>query len=566
MFNKSVSKVDYSALLGEKTASDLTSGWLLTVTFADNTTKNIFATNTRIYSGVTWTATDSSGQTSDYTASNIGTASSLIIYDNSGNVIAKRKKHEYKWKEVDAFEGDYTGSLGKLTINGVGGVNLEGVSSAGTYKILTDGAYTADVYVDGKYYQVTLDKTAKTYTAVKPEAQVTFVSAHSTHAAATANLNVDYTLPTVENVEVGDFKFKGWYDNEDCTGTAITTIKPTTTAPVTVYARWIEKVDIVYNMNGHGSADNARAFPEERFDLPSASTISEAGWVFKGWFEKPDFSDYAKSYITPVAGTAVQVYAKWVKEVTLTVVYATQTGNADITAKPNEVKKYGAGDYVSLSKPSLTGGMAFDYWYTIVDEQEIPYSESKINDDLTVYCKWKTAHVLTGSYKGFNYCSSGSNKEFTSFGSTANVTADGSYTGRGSGKIAKDSNGVYSYDSGKKYLAVDESEGIIAEAWSTNASGLGTDFNIYFSKSLKSVKASANLTSSGWTGCLTVTYSDNTTVNVLIYNNKIYSGVTWNDGVDALGTKNAESLVIKDKDGNTIVTIADKTATAGSAA
>ena len=64
---------------------------------------------------------------------------------------------------------------------------------------------------------------------------------------------------------------------------------------------------------------------------------------------------------------------------------------------------------------------------------------------------------------------------------------------------------------------------------------------------------------------MTVT-RDGETFNVLVYNDKVYGGVTWNDGVSALDTKDVDSLVVKDADGNVIVTIAGKVATAGSAA
>lgn len=561
LFKKLIKSGENSVSFGSKS---LTDGKLLSLVFADGSTENLFITNTRIYSGVTWAATDADGNPATYSAQKVGNASTVTVYDRSGNIIMRRGKDGSTWKDLDDYAGEYSGDLGTLKFNGVGGVTLDGVAAAGKYTIV-DGDYTADVYVNECYYQVTLNKSGSSYVYVKPMATVTFVSAHSTHTAVSANVNIAIDLPTVETTEVGDFKFKGWYADADYSGMAITTFKPASTDAVEVYARWVEKVDIVYDMGGHGEKANDRVFPEERFTLPAVDTITADGWVFRGWYSNADLTGSAVTYITPTAGKSTTVYAKWDEVVTLTVVYATEADNAAIAALPNGTFEFGSGDTVTLQAPEETGGKVFGYWYTLVDSEEVVYNPSKITADMTVYCKWISPVPMYGSYKGFNLYSSTAGKTQTSFSQSFNCTGDGSITGRGSGSASDITDDTFMYDNGKRYVAYDAKYGIVAEKYTASNTTLGNDFNIYFKGKPTSVDASVNLVSSGWASVLTVT-RDGETFNVLIYKDKVYGGVTWNEGVSALDTKDVDSLVVKDANGNVIVTIAGKVATAGSAA
>lgn len=561
LFKKLIKSGENSVTFGSKA---LTDGKLLSLVFADGSTENLFVTSTRIFSGVTWTATDANGNAATYSAKNVGDASTVTVYDRSGNIIIRRGKDGSTWKDLDDYAGEYSGDLGALKFNGVGGVTLDGVAAAGKYTIV-DGDYTADVYVNGCYYQVTLNKSGSSYAYVKPMATVTFVSAHSTHDAVSANVNISIDLPTVETTVVGDFKFKGWYASADYSGAAITTFKPASTDAVEVYARWVEKVDIVYDMGGHGEKANDRAFPEERFTLPAVDTITADGWVFRGWYSSAALTGSAVTYVTPTAGKSTTVYAKWDEVVTLTVVYATEADNAAIAALPNGTFEFGSGDTVTLQAPEETGGKVFGYWYTLVDGEEVVYKPSKITADMTVYCKWISPVPMYGSYNGFNLYGSTAGKTHTSFKASFNCTGDGSITGRGSGAATDITDDTFMYENGKRYVAYDAEYGIVAEKYSANNATLGNDFNIYFKGNPTSVDASVNLVSSGWASVLTVT-RDGETFNVLVYNDKVYGGVTWNDGVSALDTKDVDSLVVKDADGNVIVTIAGKVATAGSAA
>lgn len=313
LFNKFIKSGANSATLG--TGGNLTGGKLVTITFADDTTVNLFVTNKQIYSGVTWTATNSSGEVTEYTAKDAGNASTIIVKDAEGNVIISRGKDGSTWKDFDGYQGDYTGDLGTMTFNGIGTVTLAGVTEAGKYTIAADGAgYTAEVYVNGCYYQVTLDKANGSYTYIKPEAVITFdLSGKGASFTRNQNLNINLDLMGDEIPEpVADgFVFKGWYNAEGGTGSRVWDIKPETTDPITVYAKWAAAytVTLVYN---DGNADGKLVAEENTtVSLASQKPANDVvdGKYFSGWCQDEELTTPVTSFT--ITGNTT-VYAKWV--------------------------------------------------------------------------------------------------------------------------------------------------------------------------------------------------------------------------------------------------------------
>lgn len=96
---------------------------------------------------------------------------------------------------------------------------------------------------------------------------------------------------------VAGWTFGGWYDNEDCTGSAWNFSSNTVSgANVTLYAKWTEKPKYTITLNaGNGTVSAAgwtagvsptwsktQANGDEEITLPSAS-CNCAGWEFQGW-------------------------------------------------------------------------------------------------------------------------------------------------------------------------------------------------------------------------------------------------------------------------------------------
>ena len=69
--------------------------------------------------------------------------------------------------ELDGYEGTYTNGDTSIVIDGVKTITQGELT--GQYVVAEAGSsYTLDVYLDGKYYEMTLDTQEKTYTMNQP--------------------------------------------------------------------------------------------------------------------------------------------------------------------------------------------------------------------------------------------------------------------------------------------------------------------------------------------------------------------------------------------------------------
>lgn len=401
LFNKFIKSGANSATLG--TGGNLTGGKLVTITFADDTTVNLFVTSKQIYSGVTWTATNSSGEVTEYTAKDAGNASTIIVRDAEGNVIISRGKDGSTWKDFDEYKGAYTGDLGEMTVNGLGTVTLAGVAEAGKYTIAADGAgYTADVHVNGCYYQVTLDKANGSYTYVKPEAVITFdLSGKGENFTRNQNLTINLDLRGDEISEpvAEGFIFKGWYEGEGGTGSRVWDIKPQTTDPITVYAKWAAAytVTLVYN---DGNADGKLVAEENTtVSLASQKPANDIvdGKYFSGWCQDEELTTPVTSFT--ITGNTT-VYAKWVGAAEYTVDTSGEYGfnhNADkgYYASTNQ----GAANTESKMTLTVTADGMLKFSYQSSGESNYDYLYIKVNGTEKASAKGKdnTSGMSVGS-------------------------------------------------------------------------------------------------------------------------------------------------------------------------
>mgnify|MGYP001044690067 CR=1 FL=1 len=404
LFNKFIKSGANSATLG--TGGNLTGGKLVTITFADDTTVNLFVTSKQIYSGVTWTATNSSGEVTEYSAKDVGNASTVIVKDAEGNVIIARGKDGSTWKDFDEYKGAYTGDLGELTVNGLGTVTLAGVAEAGKYTIAADGAgYTAEVYVNGYYYQVTLDKANGSYTFVKPEAVITFdLGGKGENFTRNQNLNINLDLRGDEIAEpvAEGFIFKGWYEGEGGTGSRVWDIKPQTTDPITVYAKWAAAytVTLVYN---DGSADGKLVAEENTtvsLDSQKPANDFVDGKYFFGWCQDEELTTPITSFT--ITGNTT-VYAKWVGAAEYTVTAKPDGAGYGFDYKDENgyyvSTNQGAGNTESKMTLTVTSEGVLKFSYQSSGESNYDYLYIKVNGEEKASAKGKdnTSGMSVGS-------------------------------------------------------------------------------------------------------------------------------------------------------------------------
>ena len=193
-------------------------------------------------------------------------------------------------------------------------------------------------------------------------------------------------------------------------------------------------VEVTFNMNGHGSQLEAEnVYTGVKYVLPTAETVTDDEWIFKGWYTEESCDGEPVTTVTPEDGNSYSYYAKWVKKYSLTVVY----GNG----LEQLVVYFGDGDEVNLNdyKPGYTDGKMFDGWYKDQAYSD-PVSETlfNISENTTVYVKWMEGSTFTVECKGPNgtektFAPSGTDGEYLTNASNAteniyiaiNIYADG---------------------------------------------------------------------------------------------------------------------------------------------
>lgn len=439
----------------------------------DGTTYSIFVHNNQVYFNVAF----KDSENNDVLGNACYKAETLYVYASDSTLIGKFGFDGTTMRELDGNEGTYTNATDTLFVNGVDKVTLNGVE--GTYTLVENASYTADVYLDGSYYELTLDKVAGTYTINKPMVTITFeADGKATVDPVTINKNIEYVLPTLTNDE---YTFRGWY------------------------------LDAELNQ------------------------------------------EVAMNYL-PVE--TLTLYAKWDKKVTVTVVY----GNTLETV----VLNYGVGDTAVLEEPEFTNGKVFEGWYLNAELTQ-SYTPGTVSESITVYCGWKNAIALYGSYAGTEVWGSSKNGS-TSSGGTSKyslaIDAEGNVTGQKSGTITEfdAETGSFKLESnGSYYFGVyDEETGVLAYSYSSNKLTLGTDYYIYVKGAETAVVA--NRHSSYWNAGLcrlsTFTVNGSEEMNVFTYDDKLYANVTFTSTSSAtVNANNAYSqsdLSVFDSEGNLI--------------
>lgn len=139
------------------------------------------------------------------------------------------------------------------------------------------------------------------------EYTVTFdLNGHGAAIAAATTVQGKITAPA--SPVDGDYNFVGWYDNADCTGTAIDFETKVFTENTTIYAKWTAKT-VTFDMNGHGETIDGAAIVNGKITAPAAPVDDD--YDFGGWYENADCTGTAIDFATKVFAESATVYAKW---------------------------------------------------------------------------------------------------------------------------------------------------------------------------------------------------------------------------------------------------------------
>lgn len=289
---------------------------IATIKFSNDTTKNLLVYNRVVYANVTWAATDSSGATLT-TMADISKNMYVITVTAGENTYSFARNSSNDAVAQDGTQGTFT-CEGKenLILNGAG---LASGALSGTYTAADEGAgYTYDVTTTDGQYKVKIN--GSTYTVEDNRVTITFVNAHKEIGAMTPFYGKSATLPSDDEVAVEGYKFRGWYDNAEFTGSAKASV--TLTADATYYAKYEAIVNITFDYSGYEyetgkttKVVNTLAIGDTLGNtIPTVdATVVFEGKVFAGWFAKSgdDWGEQATSSTKVTA--AVTYYAKWIE-------------------------------------------------------------------------------------------------------------------------------------------------------------------------------------------------------------------------------------------------------------
>lgn len=280
---------------------------------------------------------------------------SFIAKDAGGNAIYTWAYDGESQHTADGYQGAYRVDLGEgdvdITLSGCGTFVLAD-DTVGTYALVADADYTADMYILGDgdvktaYYRATISKENNSIEVTKPTATIKFNVGADTEgvADATANLNIAYTLPVPTS---NDHMFSGWYTDsaytEDSKLGATYTV--TSESEVTLYAKWVNKV----TLSVHDSANG-----DKLIDLPAGAQYEDylpnytvgtfyGDKIFVGWYADSGYeSPFEKEGSAPSETTTVNVYAKY-----------DQAGTWEITLNTSSSEypfEYNDGEWTSTNK------------------------------------------------------------------------------------------------------------------------------------------------------------------------------------------------------------------------
>ncbi len=171
---------------------------------------------------------------------------------------------------------------------------------------------------------------------------------------------VGATLPT--DVTRTGYTFKGWYDNENLTGSPVTAISNIETGNKEYWAKW-EANAYTVTLNTNGGTINSGNVTEYTYGvgatLPTAGDMTYTGHTFVGWYDNENLTG---SPVTAIGGTEMgnkEYWAKWEAN-TYTVTFYPNGGSVNPVAATTD----SSGKLSSLPTPTRGGNYRFDGWYT----------------------------------------------------------------------------------------------------------------------------------------------------------------------------------------------------------
>ncbi len=183
---------------------------------------------------------------------------------------------------------------------------------------------------------------------------------------------VGATLPAADDMTYTGHTFKGWYDNENLTGSPVTAIGGAETGNKEYWAKWeINQYTITFDTNGGNEIDSITLDYGTEITAPDNPT--RKGYTFKGW---------DKEIPETMPAENITVKAQW--EINHYTITFDTNGGSEIAPITQD---YGT-EITAPDKPTRKG-YTFKGW-----DKEIP--ETMPAENLTITARWRDTEKPTG--------------------------------------------------------------------------------------------------------------------------------------------------------------------------
>ena len=231
--------------------------------------------------------------------------------------------------------------------------------NTGSYFMWLDGngkSYEPGGSVPADVTELTVQWTAPTYTVTLHANGGTINNGNVTEYT----YGVGATLPTADDMTYTGHTFKGWYANENLTGSPVTAIGGTETGNKEYWANW-EANAYTVTLNTNGGTINNGNVTEYTYGVGATlpTDVTRTGYTFKGWYANENLTG---SPVTAIGGTETgnkEYWAKWEAN-TYTVTFYPNGGSVNPVAATTD----SSGKLSSLPTPTRGGNYRFDGWYT----------------------------------------------------------------------------------------------------------------------------------------------------------------------------------------------------------
>ena len=234
--------------------------------------------------------------------------------------------------------------------------------NTGSYFMWLDGngnSYAPGASVPADVTELTVQWTAPTYTVTLNAGDGTINSGDVT----SYTYGVGATLPTAGDMTYTGHTFKGWYDNENLTGSPVTAIGNTETGNKEYWAKWEANTYTVTLNAGGGTINNGNVTGYTYgvgATLPTAGDMTYTGHTFKGWYDNENLTGFPVTAISNTETGNKEYWAKWEAN---TYTVTLNAGGGTINSGNVTGYTYGVGATLPTAGDMTYTGHTFKGWY-----------------------------------------------------------------------------------------------------------------------------------------------------------------------------------------------------------